>query len=74
MIDVHQNATFISETFEGKRSRVIGNRCKNKQAVSNDNSFSVLNQKINVNKLLAMTLYSVGDVGKILELTQLFTP
>ena len=27
MIDVHQNAT-LSESFEGDRSRVIGNRCK----------------------------------------------
>ena len=27
MIDVHQNAT-LSESFEGERSRVIGNRCK----------------------------------------------
>ena len=26
MIDVHQNAT-LSESFEGDRSRVIGNRC-----------------------------------------------
>ena len=26
MIDVHQNAT-LSESFEGERSRVIGNRC-----------------------------------------------
>ena len=28
MIDVHQNAA-LSESFEGDRSRVIGNRCKN---------------------------------------------
>ena len=27
MIDVHQNAA-LSESFEGDRSRVIGNRCK----------------------------------------------
>ena len=27
MIDVHPNAT-LSESFEGDRSRVIGNRCK----------------------------------------------
>ena len=27
MIDVHQNAT-LSESFEGDRLRVIGNRCK----------------------------------------------
>ena len=27
MIDVHQN---VSESFEGDRSRVIGNRCKRK--------------------------------------------
>ena len=27
LIDVHQNAT-LSESFEGVRSRVIGNRCK----------------------------------------------
>ena len=27
MIDVHQNAT-LSESFEGDRSRVIGNRCE----------------------------------------------
>ena len=27
MIDVHQNET-LSESFEGDRSRVIGNRCK----------------------------------------------
>ena len=27
MIDVHQNVT-LSESFEGDRSRVIGNRCK----------------------------------------------
>ena len=27
VIDVHQNAT-LSESFEGDRSRVIGNRCK----------------------------------------------
>ena len=26
LIDVHQNAT-LSDSFEGKRSRVIGNRC-----------------------------------------------
>ena len=32
MIDVHQNAT-LSESFEGDRSRVIGNRCnKNPKA------------------------------------------
>ena len=27
MIDVHQNAALL-ESFEGDRSRVIGNRCK----------------------------------------------
>ena len=30
MIDVHQNAT-LSESFEGDRSRVIGNRCKQRR-------------------------------------------
>ena len=29
LIDVHQNAT-LSESFEGDRSRVIGNRCNTK--------------------------------------------
>ena len=27
VIDIYQNAT-LSDSFEGKRSRVIGNRCK----------------------------------------------
>ena len=33
MIDVHQNAT-LSESFEGDRSRVIGNRCKAVQLIN----------------------------------------
>ena len=37
MIDVHQNAT-LSESFEGDRSRVIGNRCNSTSFASKRDS------------------------------------
>ena len=40
MIDVHQNAA-LSESFEGDRSRVIGNRC-NYQKLDQFDSFHSL--------------------------------
>ena len=41
MIDVHQNAA-LSESFEGDRSRVIGNRCKD-TTLENETFFSLWN-------------------------------
>ena len=37
MIDVHQNAT-LSESFEGDRSRVIGNYCNTKEVTFAQNN------------------------------------
>ena len=38
MIDVHQNAA-LSESFEGDRSRVIGNRCNNSSRGNKENHY-----------------------------------
>ena len=47
LIDVHQNAT-LSESFEGDRSRVIGNRCNYKKTVIYMSVFLLFRSKKNM--------------------------